>query len=231
MDAVFIQQFQIQVVEGKVTSTTILCINVNLERKEALVFDIDGVIQRQDAITFLTRCTDGFRIRKACVPVKDLFGILPGTLLGVCIQPENVVIFVSWGCGGNAVNIRIQIHLFGLSSGCIRASGLCCSIMGCLVLDGEVEDFLVCKAVFEVLSNVAQIDLFLNLQLVIIREVERHRHVGLPHTAFHVVHGKGVLFAFVEFKSSALRVEIDGIAIIFYGLDSGIAIFSILIIF
>ena len=26
-----------------------------------------------------------------------------------------------------------------------------------------------------------------------IREVERHRHVGLPHTALHVVHGKGVL--------------------------------------
>ena len=66
--------------------------------------------------------------------------------------------------------------------------------MGCLVLDGEVEDFLACKAVLEVrISNVFQIDHFLNLQLVIIREVERHRHVGLPHTAFHVVHGKGVL--------------------------------------
>ena len=26
-----------------------------------------------------------------------------------------------------------------------------------------------------------------------VREVERHRHVGLPHTALHVVHGKGVL--------------------------------------
>ena len=93
--------------------------------------------------------------------------------------------------------------------------------MGCLVLDGEVEDFLVFKAVSEVIiSNVFQIDLFLNLQLVIIREVERHRHVGLPHTAFHVVHGKGVLFAFVEvIKSSALRVEIDGFAIICYGLD------------
>ena len=65
--------------------------------------------------------------------------------------------------------------------------------MGCLVLDGEVEDFLVFKAIFEVWINLAQFDLFLNLQLVIIREVERHRHVGLPHTAFHVVHGKGVL--------------------------------------
>ena len=92
--------------------------------------------------------------------------------------------------------------------------------MGCLVLDGEVEDFLACKAFFEVIiSNVFQIDLFLNLQLVIIREVERHRHVGLPHTAFHIVHGKGVLFAFVECKSSALRVEIDDLAIICYGLE------------
>ena len=93
--------------------------------------------------------------------------------------------------------------------------------MGCLVLDGEVEDFLVFKAVFEVIiSNVGQIDLFLNLQLVIIREVERHRHVGLPHTAFHVVHGKGVLLAFAEvIKSSALRGERDGFAIICYGLD------------
>ena len=102
--------------------------------------------------------------------------------------------------------------------------------MGCLVLDGEVEDFLVCKAFFEVrISNAAQIDLFLNLQLVIIREVERHRHVGLPHTAFHIVHGKGVLFAFVEWKSSALRVEINVLVIIFHGLDSGIAIFFIFI--
>ena len=102
--------------------------------------------------------------------------------------------------------------------------------MGCLVLDGEVEDFLLFKAFFEFLiSNVGQIDLFLNLQLVIIREVERHRHVGLPHTAFHVVHGKGVLLAFVECKSSALRVEIDVLAIIFYGLDRGFAIFIIFI--
>ena len=93
MDVFIIQQFHIQVVEGKVTFTTIRCINVNLERKEAHVFDIDGVFQLQDATTFLTRCTDGFRIRIACVPVKDLFGILPGTLLGVCIQLENVVPF------------------------------------------------------------------------------------------------------------------------------------------
>ena len=100
MDVFIIQQFQIQVVEGKATFTTIRCINVNLERKEAHVFDIDGVFQRQDATTFLTRCT--LRIRIACVPVKDLFGILPGTLpsiwlgiwIGVISQLENVVAFV-----------------------------------------------------------------------------------------------------------------------------------------
>ena len=92
LDVIFIQQFQIQVVEGK--SITIFLGNVNLERKEAHVFDIDGVIQLQDAITLLTPVTDGFRIRIACVPVKDLFGILPGTLLGVCSQLENVVTFV-----------------------------------------------------------------------------------------------------------------------------------------
>ena len=92
--------------------------------------------------------------------------------------------------------------------------------MGCLVLDGEVEDFLACKAFFEVIiSNVCQIDFFLNLQLVIIREVERHRHVGPPHTAFHVVHGKGVLLAFAECKSSASRVEINVLFIIFHALD------------
>ena len=225
MDVFIIQQFQIQVVEGKVTST-IPWINVNLERKEAHVFDIDGVFQRQDATTFLTRCT--LRIRKACVPVKDLFVFIPGIWPGVCFPPENVVIFVSWGCGGNVA--LIQIHLLGLSSAFIRANGICFSIMGCLVLDGEVEDFLVFKAVFEVIiSNVGQIDFFLNLQLVIIREVERHRHVGLPHTAFHVVHGKGVLLAFVEWKSSALRVELDDLLIICYGLDRGIAIFIIFI--
>ena len=31
-----------------------------------------------------------------------------------------------------------------------------------------------------------------------VREVERHRHVGLPHTALHVVHGKGMLGVLVE---------------------------------
>ena len=178
----------------------------------------------------LTPVTDGFRIRIACVPVKDLFAFMPGIwLLGVFIQPENVLIFLIWGCGGN-VDTLSQIHMLGRIFAFIRANGRCCSIMGCLVLDGEVEDFLVCKAFFEVrISNAAQIDLFLNLQLVIIREVERHRHVGFPHTAFHIVHGKGVLFAFVEWKSSALRVEINALLIICYGLDN--ATFFIFITF
>ena len=89
-----IQQFQIQVVEGKFT--TIFLGNVNLERKEAHFFDIDGVFQLQDAITLLTPVTDGFRIRIACVPVKDLFVFifLPGIWMGVCSQLENVVAFV-----------------------------------------------------------------------------------------------------------------------------------------
>ena len=42
-------------------------------------------------------------------------------------------------------------------------------------------------------ANIVRIDLFFHLQLVMVREVERHRHVGLPHTTLHVVHGKGVL--------------------------------------
>ena len=87
-----IQQFQIQVVEGKFT--TIFLGNVNLERKEAHFFDIDGVLQRQDATTFITPFTDGFRIRIACVPVKDLFVFIPGIWIGVISQLENVVAFV-----------------------------------------------------------------------------------------------------------------------------------------
>ena len=90
--------------------------------------------------------------------------------------------------------------------------------MGCLVLDGEVEDFLACKAFFEVIiSNVFQIDLFLNLQLVIIREVERHRHVGLPHTAFHVVHGKGVGAGLQRCCFLALVLKGDFVTQIRYG--------------
>ena len=58
---------------------------------------------------------------------------------------------------------------------------------------------------------------FLNLQLVIIREVERHRHVGLPHTAFHVVHGKGVLAGLQRCCLLALVLKGDFVTQIRYG--------------
>ena len=57
-------------------------------------------------------------------------------------------------------------------------------------------------------ANPVRIDLFFHLQLVMIREVERHRHVGLPHTALHVVHGKGMLGVLGEcYRFFALPVE------------------------
>ena len=65
--------------------------------------------------------------------------------------------------------------------------------MRCLVLDVECKQIGGIEAALEPLIDICCINDFLNLQLVIIREVERHRHVGLPHTAFHIVHGKGVL--------------------------------------
>ena len=58
--------------------------------------------------------------------------------------------------------------------------------------DGKIKDFLVVKAISEILINITQIDLLFNLQFVIVGEVERHRHVGLPHTALHIEHSQGV---------------------------------------
>ena len=65
--------------------------------------------------------------------------------------------------------------------------------MRCLVLDVECKQIGSIEAALEPIIDICCINDFLNLQLVIIREVERHRHVGFPHTTFHVVHGKGVL--------------------------------------
>ena len=57
-------------------------------------------------------------------------------------------------------------------------------------------------------------------------EVERHRHVGLPHAALHVEHGQGVGGAFVEgeffllivlIKNFALLGECDWAAVEVYG--------------
>ena len=64
--------------------------------------------------------------------------------------------------------------------------------MGSLVPDGEVEEPLIIEAACKELIDISIINDFLHLQLVAIREVEGHRHVGLPHAALHVVHGKGV---------------------------------------
>ena len=64
--------------------------------------------------------------------------------------------------------------------------------MGSQVFDGEAKQLRVLEERPEQLVYCIDINLFFNFQLVMIREVERHRHVGLPHAALHVVHGEGV---------------------------------------
>ena len=81
--------------------------------------------------------------------------------------------------------------------------------MGSLVPDGEVEEPFIREAIFEKVVDTVNVDFLFHLQLVIIREVEGHRHVGLPHAALHVVHGKGVGGAFIIFDGVALVVEIN----------------------
>ena len=81
------------------------------------------------------------------------------------------------------------------AAACIRCCRLVqCGIMGRPVFDADRELAGGLREVgFQQAANICRIDLFFHLQLVMVREVERHRHVGLPHTALHVVHGKGVL--------------------------------------
>ena len=79
--------------------------------------------------------------------------------------------------------------------------------MGGQILDGKIKDFLVAKASLEILINTTQIDLLFNLQFVMIGEVERHRHVGLPHAALHVEHGQGVGGAFGEGERIAVLIN------------------------
>ena len=81
--------------------------------------------------------------------------------------------------------------------------------MGSLVPDGEVEEPFIREAIFEKVVDTVNVDFLFHLQLVIIREVERNRHVGLPHAALHVVHGKGVSLAFFKIDFSAFVVEIN----------------------
>ena len=81
--------------------------------------------------------------------------------------------------------------------------------MGSLVPDGEVEEPLIIEAACKELIDISIINDFLHLQLVAIREVEGDCHVGLPHTALHVVHGEGMGLAFIIFDGVALVVEIN----------------------
>ena len=96
------------------------------------------------------------------------------------------------------------------AAACIRCCRrVQCGIMGCPVFDADRELAGGLREVgLQRVTNPGRIDLFFHLQLVMIREVERHRHVGLPHTALHVVHGKGMLGVLGEcYRFFALPVE------------------------
>ena len=86
--------------------------------------------------------------------------------------------------------------------------------MGGQILDVEGEDLLVLEAVLEQIVYSRNIDLLFNLQLVVVGEVERHCHVGLPHAALHVEHGQGVGGAFVEGEFFGLIVLINNFALL-----------------
>ena len=97
------------------------------------------------------------------------------------------------------------------AAACIRCCRLVqCGIMGRPVFDADREllEGGILEVGFQRVANIVRIDLFFHLQLVMVREVERHRHVGLPHTALHVVHGKGMLGVLGEcYRFFALPVE------------------------
>ena len=83
-------------------------------------------------------------------------------------------------------------------------------VVGSQILDVEGEDLLVFEAVLEQIVYSRNIDLFLDLQFVVVGEVERHRHVGLPHAALHVEHGQGVGGAFFV-SNDILALVIEGV--------------------
>ena len=110
--------------------------------------------------------------------------------------------------------VTVFRHECGGVSGVVRLIGRCCrrvqwGIMGRPVFDADRELLAGGRDVgLQQAANPGRIDLFFHLQLVMVREVERHRHVGLPHTALHVVHGKGVLGVLGErYRFIALPVE------------------------
>ena len=82
------------------------------------------------------------------------------------------------------------------------------------ILDVEGEDLLVLETFLEQIVYSRNIDLLFNLQLVVVGEVERHRHVGLPHATLHVEHGQGVGGAFVEGEFFVLIILIRNFALL-----------------
>ena len=127
---------------------------------------------------------------------------------GVILFRKDVIRAVC-GCRADARYICGQIHYFFINIAGAGLGSRLCAIVGGQILDGKIKDFLVAKASLEILINTTQIDLLFNLQLVVVGEVERHRHVGLPHTALHVVHGEGVGLAFFKSDCFAFVVEIN----------------------
>ena len=91
---------------------------------------------------------------------------------------------------GNLVLIDAEA---GLEAGFAVGDGRRSEMSG-QILDIEGEVQIVGKQILkQVLVDVLGIHRLLNSQLVLVREVEAHLHVGLPHTALHVEHGQGVL--------------------------------------
>ena len=208
--SVIVQQFQIQVAKRQFALAAFrLC--VNIERQVSHLADIYRIFQCQYAVPFTSTPAGWIGILVFRVPVQCF------CTTQLCGQFKNIsrAIFGCWFTARIVAVIQLnQVHIRINGSVMFRLA-----IVRCLVLDVECKQIRSIEAALEPIIDLCCINDFLNLQLVIIREVERHRHVGLPHTAFHIVHGKGVLLAFVECKSSALRGERNLLAIICYVLD------------
>ena len=89
--------------------------------------------------------------------------------------------------------------------------------MGGQILDVEGENFLVFETLLEQRVHIRNIDLLFDLQFVMVGEVERQRHVRLPHAALHVVHGQGVGGLVFQGFGGALLIERDRLAVVFDG--------------
>ena len=185
LPALIVQQFKVQVAKRQFALADFrLC--VNSERQVSHLADIYRFFQCQYAVPFTSTLAGWIGILVFRVPVQCFCTIRR------CGQIKNIsrAIFGCWFI----VLIVAGIQL--LNQVCIRSNGsilVRLAIVRCLVLDVECKQIGSIEAALEPIIDICCINDFLNLQLVIIREVERHRHVGFPHTTFHVVHGKGVL--------------------------------------